>query len=123
MASADARNEREAALSADDVAAYLKAHPDFLVHHPSLLDTLQIPPRQSAAGDHDVVERQQAMRSRVPAPWVDPPLERHPLIDRVVAVGDLGQHAFELVGLDLREEADLAKVHAEQRNVDLGHRL
>ena len=37
-------------------------------------------------------------------------------------VDDLGQHAVELAGFGLRQEADLAEVDAEDRDVDLGDR-
>ena len=50
----------------------------------------------------------------------DPALERHPLVDREVAVDDLGEDGVELAGLGLRQEADLAEVDAEDRDVDLG---
>jgi len=58
----DAADKAKTAVSAEDVAAYLAAHPDFLHRHPALLDTLQIPPRQSAAG---VVDMQAAMVKRL----------------------------------------------------------
>ena len=52
----------------------------------------------------------------------DPALERHPLVDREAALGDLGEDLVELAGLRLRQEADLAEVDAEDRDVDLGDR-
>jgi hypothetical protein len=52
----------------------------------------------------------------------DPALERHPLVDREAAVGDLGEDPVELAGLRLRQEADLAEVDAEDRDVDLRDR-
>ncbi|HEX2890139.1 DUF484 family protein [Vineibacter terrae] len=64
MADTDTSDDGTPALSADDVAAYLKAHPDFLAQHPAVLDTLQIPPRQSGAG---VVDMQAAMVKRLRA--------------------------------------------------------
>jgi uncharacterized protein YigA (DUF484 family) len=61
MAGTDTRKASSSAPTAEDVVTYLKAHPDFLVRHPALLETLQIPPRQSSAG---VVDMQQAMVKR-----------------------------------------------------------
>ena len=62
MPGIDAADKAEAAVSAEAVAAYLAAHPDFFLRHPALLDALQIPPRQSAAG---VVDMQAAMVKRL----------------------------------------------------------
>jgi len=62
VAGTDPRDDSTSEPSAEEVAAYLQAHPDFLTHHPKLLDTLQIPPRQSAAG---VVDMQAAMVKRL----------------------------------------------------------
>ncbi|MCW5747082.1 MAG: DUF484 family protein [Alphaproteobacteria bacterium] len=64
MPDIDARDKTKTGLSADDVVAYLRAHPDFLVRHPALLDVIQIPPRQSGAG---VVDMQVAMVKRLRA--------------------------------------------------------
>src|SRR5450756_1534997 len=52
-----------------------------------------------------------------PGPWIAP--ERHPRFDPVGTGNDLLQEWLELVGLGLGEEADLAKVDADQRHVDL----
>jgi uncharacterized protein YigA (DUF484 family) len=54
--------ESKAEPSADDVAAYLTAHPDFLVRYPEVLESLQIPMRQSGAG---VIDMQAAMVKRL----------------------------------------------------------
>ena len=84
---------------------------------------------QRAAGDHDVVEGEVAVtgRWRASAPCgraaaQDPALERHPLVDPVVAVDDRAEDRLEVAGLGLRQEADLAEVDAEERHVDLGDR-
>ena len=46
--------------------------------------------------------------------------ERHPLVDPEVAARDLGERGLELVRLNLRQEADLPEVHAENGDVHLG---
>ena len=51
------------------------------------------------------------------------PSEGHALPDRVVALDQLLQHRLQLVRLGLGQEADLAQVHPEQRDVDLGDGL
>jgi uncharacterized protein YigA (DUF484 family) len=50
-------------VSADDVLAYLKAHPDFLQTHPELLETMEL---QHAAGNAvSLIERQvEVLRGR-----------------------------------------------------------
>jgi uncharacterized protein YigA (DUF484 family) len=62
MSAIDTQDDHKAKLSAEDVAAHLRANPDFLVRYPALLDVLQIPPRQSGAG---VVDMQAAMVRRL----------------------------------------------------------
>ena len=52
---------------------------------------------------------------------MDLAVERHPLLEREVAGHQLTQDGLHALGLDLREEADLAQVHAEQGHVHLGH--
>ena len=77
---------------------------------------------ERAAGDDDVVEGDVAAGSSIAAARAqDPALERHPLVDRELAGDELAEHGLELAGLGLREEADLAEVDAEERDVDLGH--
>ena len=51
----------------------------------------------------------------------DPGLDRHPFLDPVVAGDDEPEDGVELARLGLREEADLAEVDAEERDVDVGH--
>ena len=51
----------------------------------------------------------------------DPALDDHALVERELARDDAFQDGLEVGGLRLREEADLAKVDAEDRDVDLGH--
>ena len=55
-----------------------------------------------------------------PAAAQDASLEDHPLVDRVLAGDDPLEDRLELARLGLRQEADLAEVDAEERDVDLG---
>ena len=54
---------------------------------------------------------------REAGPAQDPALERHPFVDPVLALGDQPEHGLEVVALGLRQEADLAEVDPEQRDV------
>ena len=49
----------------------------------------------------------------------DHDVERHPLLDAVVAADDVLEHAVDGVGLGLGEKADAAEVHAEHRDLDV----
>ena len=76
---------------------------------------------ERAAGDDDVVQGVVRWRSgRAPA-GQDPRLECHPLVDRVLADDEMGQHGLELARLGHREESDLPEVDPEQGHVDLDH--
>ena len=57
----------------------------------------------------------------LPAAGMDSRLERHPFADRVLAGHQPAEHRFELAGLRLREESDLAEVDPDERHVDLDH--
>lgn len=62
----DAGAERRAALSADEVAAYLRRHPDFLQQYPQILEVLEPPRRGELNGQPtSVVDFQQAMVERL----------------------------------------------------------
>ena len=50
-----------------------------------------------------------------PSAAQDPALQRHPLVDPVLAFGDQAEHGLEIGRLGLRQEPDLAEVDAEQR--------
>ena len=78
-------------------------------------------PGQRAARDHDVVERDERAPGRAAAGPVDRSAQRHPRLQPVRAGPDLLEQRLELVGLGLGQEADLAEVHADERDVDLGH--
>ena len=78
-------------------------------------------PGERAAGDDDVVERVVRRRRRASPAGQDPGLERHPLVDRVLAGDEMGEHSLQLGRLRLRQESDLAEVDAEERHVDLDH--
>ena len=52
------------AISADQVATYLRQHPNFLVEHPALLDILEAPEQDHGEG---VIDLQQAMLQRLRA--------------------------------------------------------
>ncbi len=67
----------------------------------------------------DIVEREVFLRTARSPAGQDRALERHPLVDPEVGLDELCEDGLELLGLDLREEADLAEVDAEDRNVDL----
>ena len=77
--------------------------------------------RERTARHDEVVERDVALAVDRVAVAQDDPLEGHPLGDLVLAGSDVLEHGPEVAGLRLREEADLAEVDAEDRDVDLGH--
>src|SRR6185503_14651983 len=56
------------------------------------------------------------------APAKDPALQRHALVDPVLAADDHLEHGLEVTRLGLRQEADLAQVDPEKRYVHLRHR-
>ena len=88
----------------------------------SMRDIEPADPGQGAAGDDDVVERDVALGvARRPPPRRIRPSMRHPLVDRELAGDDALQDGLEVAGLGLGQEADLAEVDAEDRDVDLGH--
>ena len=76
-------------------------------------------PREGTAGDDDVVEGECAGPWEELAAAHDPALERHALGDPVAVIDDLSEDVLELAGLGLREEADLAEVDPEDRDIDL----
>ncbi len=58
--------ERRATLGADEVAAYLRRHPDFLQRHPQILDVMEPPRRADLEGQpNSIVDFQQTMVERL----------------------------------------------------------
>src|SRR5262245_33777787 len=85
------------------------------------LDVEPADARERAAGDDDVVQGVVRRGTRGAAAGQDPALEGHPLVDRVLAGLEAAENVLELSCLGLRQEADLAEVDPEQRDVDLDH--
>ena len=59
-------------------------------------------------------------RATPPRSPVDRPAQRHPVLEAEAALDDPTEQLLELVGLGLREEADLAEVDAHDRHLRLG---
>ncbi|MGO1119832.1 DUF484 family protein [Rhodovibrionaceae bacterium A322] len=64
---ADKERAGKAAPTEDQVATYLRRHPDFLVHHSDLLDSLEVPARSQASTQSGVLDLQLAMVERLRA--------------------------------------------------------
>ena len=78
-------------------------------------------PGQGSPGDDDVVEGDVDLGPVAARRGAqDPALEGHPVLERVLAGAQAIERPDEVAGLDLREEADLADVDPEQRDVDVG---
>ena len=58
-------------------------------------------------------------RSTISPLGADHDVERHALLDAVVALDDVVEHAVDGVGLGLGEEADTAQIHAQHRDFDV----
>ena len=70
--------------TAKQVAAYLRAHPDFLLRHPNLLAVMEAPVREFAEADPDggaVVDLQHAMVGRLRSELVRSAKQQGDLID------------------------------------------
>src|SRR3546814_8633163 len=85
-------------IAADQVAAYLRRHPDFLARHPDLLDVLALPARDHGKG---VVDLQQFMVERLRRANA----ELSDLRNDLVATGRSAEHTSDLQSLMRRSYA------------------
>jgi len=122
------REAQTSALSAEQVAGYLRRHPEFLTEHPDLLDVLMVPARSDIAdAGSGVVDLQQAMVVR----WRAEAERLRDLCEELIANGRINgavqsrihdavlallaarsfEHLMERVGTDLPLLLDLDAVY------------